>query len=109
MFSTDNIIIAFAIVGFTGILGITIYLTNQQKKVNNIMKLNKGVKPLLLQQSTQRKYDAIRAKLPNNPGPQQQKIKANLDLLVTQYRSEAIGIQTYNQGLDKLMRQLQKK
>ncbi|WP_345955553.1 hypothetical protein [Mucilaginibacter sp. PAMB04168] len=109
MFTINNIIIGFAAIGMVGVIAITVYLSRQHKKVNHIMKLNKNVAPLLLQQSAHHKFNAIRSKLPHAAEEHHQKIKTNLDTLVTQYRNQTICIKTYNQGLDQLMKQLNAK
>jgi hypothetical protein len=109
MFIVNNIIIAFAAAGMAGIIFITYILTRQHKKVNSIMQLNKDVPPLLLHKSTQHKFNTIRAKLPDSPSVHHHNIKSNLDELVTDYRNQKICIKTYNHGLDKLMKQLNKK
>lgn len=108
MFTVNNIIIAFFATGLVGIIMITIYLSTQSNKVHHIMKQNKNVSPLLLQKSTQHKFNSIRSKLPNAPSVHQEKIKSALEELVTNFRNETICINTYNQGLDNVMKQLKK-
>ena len=106
MFTVNNIIIAFFATGMAGIFLITYIMSRRSNKVQGIMKQNKNVTPLLLHQSTQHKFNAIRTKLPNAPSVKHDHIKGQLDHLVTQFRNEAICIRTYNKGLDQLMKQL---
>lgn len=108
MFTVNNIIIAFFATGLAGIVMITIYLSTQSNKVHHIMKQNKNVSPLLLHKSTQYKFNAIRTKLHNAPSVQQENIKLTLEELVTNFRNETICINTYNKGLDNVMKQLKK-
>jgi len=108
MFTVNNIIIAFAATGLAAIIMITIFLSAQYKKVNSIMKHNNNVSPLLLQKSTQHKFNTIRTKLVNAPSVHQEKIKITLEELVTDFRNETICIKTYNRGLDNVMNQLKK-
>lgn len=70
------------------------------------MKQNKNVAPLLLQKSTQHKFNAIRTKLKNAPSVHQEHIKAKLNELVTDFENDTICIKTYNMGLDHVMNQL---
>jgi uncharacterized membrane protein YraQ (UPF0718 family) len=108
MFTVNNIIIAFFATGLIAVIMITIYLSTQFKKVNNIMKHNKDVTPLLLQKSTQHKFNTIRTKLPHAPSVHQERLKNTLEELVTNFRNETICIKTYNKGLDNVMSQLKK-
>ncbi|MFD1255621.1 hypothetical protein ACFQ3S_02330 [Mucilaginibacter terrae] len=108
MFTVNNIIIAFFVTGFAGIVFITYILTRQHNKVTDLMQLNKDVPPLFLQRATQHKFNTIRTKLPNVPSVHHEKIKSKLEELAVNFRNETICIKTYNKGLDHLMEQLKK-
>jgi len=108
MFTVNHIIIAFFATGLVSIIMITIFLSTQSNKVHNFMKQNKNVSPLLLQKSTQHKFNTIHTKLVNAPSIHQEKIKTALEELVTNFRNETICIKTYNKGLDSVMNQLKK-
>ena len=106
MFTVNNIIIAFFAVGMAGIFLITYIMSRQCSKVNGIMQQNKNVAPLLLQKSTQHKFNTIRSKMPHSSHPEHDRIRIKLDELVSQFKAEAICIKKYNHGLDQLMKQL---
>lgn len=106
MFTVNNIIITFFAAGMVGVTMITVYLSMQSNKVQNIMKQNKNVVPLLLHKSTQYKFNAIHTKLPNVPSIHQEKLSLTLEELVSNFRNETICIRKYNQGLDYVMMKL---
>jgi hypothetical protein len=108
MFTLNSVIIAFFASGMAGVIMITVYLCNQNKKVNSFMQQNKNVVPLLLQRSTQHKFNTLRSKLPNSPSVRQEKIKFHLEDLATKYQNQTICVKKYNQGLDWLMYELQR-
>jgi hypothetical protein len=103
MFTLNSVIIAFFASGMAGVIMITVYLCNQSKKVNNFMQQNKNVVPLLLQRSTQHKFNTLRSKLPNSPSVRQEKIKFHLEDLTSKYHNQSICVRTYNEGLDWLI------
>lgn len=106
MFAVNTIIIAFFGVGLAGIFFITYIMSRQHNKVTGIMQQNKNVAPLLLQKSTQHKFNTIRSKMPHSSHPEHERIKTKLDDLVCQFKNETICIKKYNHGLDQLMKQL---
>jgi len=102
----NNILIAFFASGMAGIIFIVYILSKQHNKVNQLMKLNRNVTPLLLYKSTQHKFETIHSMLATVPSVHRESIHSNLIELAANFRNQSICVKTYNRGLDNLMQQL---
>jgi hypothetical protein len=105
-----NIALLFVVVGFILVLLIARYEKTNNKKVNDILRANKNVPPLFMLRSAELKVNAIKSALNNSSSGiddiRTERISAQLDKLVSDYKNREIPLTVYYSKLGALLIQV---